>query len=125
MDINNLDREYSYAGFDMRQSFVVNARYRLPFEHLTGVAKAVFGGWEVNGILMANAGLPVGILDGFNNSQNGDNGVPDRPNLAPGFSNNPTHGTTAGCQGVPAGQKLGTPDLWFDPCAFTLSPAGT
>ena len=126
MDINNLDREYSYAGFDMRQSFVVNARYTLPFNNFkSGFTKAFLGGWEVNGILMANAGLPVAVLDGFNNSQNGDNGVPDRPNLAPGFSNNPTHGTTAGCPGVPAGQKLGTPDLWFDPCAFTLSPAGT
>lgn len=26
--------------------------------------------------------------------------------------------------GVAAGQKLGTPNLWFDPCAFSLQPAG-
>jgi hypothetical protein len=25
---------------------------------------------------------------------------------------------------IPAGQKLGTPDLYFDPCAFELPPAG-
>ena len=34
-------------------------------------------------------------------------------------------GVTAGCQGIPTGEKLGTPDRYFDPCAFGLSPAGT
>jgi hypothetical protein len=33
-------------------------------------------------------------------------------------------GTTAGCLGVPAGKKLGTPNLWYDPCAFTLQSPG-
>ena len=48
-------------------------------------------------------------------------------------------GTTAGCtfvNGIPgpiipgrpntvaAGQKLGTPTLWFDPCAFAVPPSG-
>jgi hypothetical protein len=38
------------------------------------------------------------------------------------------NGTTAGCTGpggvvtIPAGQELGTPDLYFDPCAFVLPP---
>jgi hypothetical protein len=30
-----------------------------------------------------------------------------------------TSGTTAGCAGVAAGQKLGTADLYLDPCAFS------
>jgi len=125
MDVANLNRDYGYAAFDQRHSFVANARYKLPFGFKSGLTKAVLGGWEMNAILIRNSGLPLAVLDGFNNSQNGDSGQPDRPNLLPGFSNNPTHGTTAGCQGVPGGQKLGTPDLWFDPCAFGLSPAGT
>jgi hypothetical protein len=34
---------------------------------------------------------------------------------------------TAGCGGgiIPAGQKLHTPNLWFDPCAFVLPASGT
>ena len=32
---------------------------------------------------------------------------------------------TAGCKGIPAGQPLGTPDRWYDPCAFSLPSAGT
>ncbi|MBI2817190.1 MAG: TonB-dependent receptor [Acidobacteria bacterium] len=128
MDIDDLDRDYGLAAYDQRHSVSLNGRYRLPWDNLlqSRLAKAAFGGWEVNGIFLAGSGFPVGILAGFNNSQNGNSAAPDRPNLAPGFSNDPTHhGATGGCQGVPAGQKLRTPDLWYDPCAFELSPAGT
>ena len=65
------------------------------------------------------------VAAGFNVSRNGDPLSSDRPNLNPGFSNSPTSGVTAGCAGVTAGQKLGTPDLYFDPCAFSLPAAGT
>ena len=81
----------------------------------------------MNGIFSASSGLPLNIQLGFNNSRSllSTSGGTDRPNLVPGASRNPTHGVTAGCQGIPAGQKLGTPNRWFDPCAFTLAPAGT
>ncbi|HEX2714339.1 MAG TPA: hypothetical protein VHM88_19270, partial [Candidatus Acidoferrales bacterium] len=53
----------------------------------------------------------------------------DRPNLFPGASNNPTQGVSQGCtigSGlVPAGTPVGTPDHWFDPCAFRPQPLGT
>ena len=32
--------------------------------------------------------------------------------------------TRAVCPGVAAGRKVGTPDLWYDPCQFELQPAG-
>ena len=52
------------------------------------------------------------------------------PDLKAGFSNNPTEGTSAGCtltiaggtRTIAAGTPLGTPDLYFDPCAFTPAP---
>jgi hypothetical protein len=88
--------------------------------------KTALGGWAINGIFSYGSGQSFDVLTGFNNSQNGDTAnLPRRPNLAAGSSNNPVHGLTAGCPGIPAGQKLGTPDRWFDPCAFNLSPAGT
>ena len=90
-----------------------------------GWPRRFWGGWAVNGVRTYGSGLPFGVVDGFNNSQNGDTTLPDRPNLVPGFSNNPINGVTAGCAGIPAGQPLHTATRWFDPCAFALSPLGT
>ncbi len=127
LDPQNLSSDYGRSGFDRRHSFVFNSRYKLPLDNLLkpAWAKMVLGGWEVNGIFQAGSGFAVDIRDGFNNSQNGDQNFPDRPDLAPGASNDSHSGTTAGCQGVPAGQKLGTVDRFYDPCAFVLSAAGT
>jgi carboxypeptidase family protein/TonB-dependent receptor-like protein len=127
MDATNLGSGYGRSSYDQRQNLVFNGQYRMPWDHLLNgrLSKAALGGWEVNGIYSYGTGLPLNINLGFNNSQNGDPTAPDRPNLAPGFSHNPTSGVTAGCQGIPGGQKLGTPNRWYDPCAFTLSPLGT
>ena len=126
VDPFNIGREYSLAAFDQRHKFLLNGSYQMPWEKwLTGkLAKAALGGWAINGVFTVSSGHPFTALSGFNNSQNGDAAAPDRPNGAPGFSNNPNHGVTAGCQGVKANQKLGTPNLWFDPCAFVLPAAG-
>jgi len=99
----------------------------LPWDKLLkgGLSKGLLGGWSINGIFSASSGQPFNINTGFNNSRNNDSQQTDRPDLAPGFSNNPTSGVTAGCQGVAPGQKLGTPALWFDPCAFVLQTPGT
>ena len=56
--------------------------------------------------------------------------APNRPNLRPGYSKNPTEGATVGCnlgtdQEITPGRKLGGPDLVFDPCAFAPPAAGT
>src|ERR1019366_8725075 len=40
-----------------------------------------------------------------------------------------SHGTSIGCTTttgtIAPGTPLGTPNLWFDPCQFTLQPIGT
>lgn len=127
MDVGDIDRDYGRSAFDQRHTFSLSSRYELPFGRsmTSGIGKALVDGWEINGLVRAGSGFPVAVLTGFNNSRNGDAGIPDRPNLASGFSTDPTHGTTAGCTGVAAGQKLRTPGLWFDPCAFELPAAGT
>jgi hypothetical protein len=122
----DLDRDYSLSAYHEPHRFTLNGIYQLPLAGgVNGVVKKILGGWALNGIYTYGAGLPINMLDGFNNSTDGDSQIPDRPNLNPGFSNNPTSGVTAGCAGVPAGQKLHTPSLWYDPCAFSLSPSGT
>jgi hypothetical protein len=123
----NLAQDYALSGYDERVRFVLNGSYQLPLTRgvSNALAKRVLGGWAINGIYTYGSGLPIDMLDGFNNSGTGDSSIPDRPNLNPGFSLNPINGATAGCRGIPVGQKLHTPDRWFDPCAFSLSPAGT
>ena len=127
MDYANLSRDYGRSSYDQRQTFVLNAQYRLPWDsHMASLlSRALLGGWTAKSIFQAGSGLPFDIQTGFNNSRNGDRNQPDRPNLAPGRSNDPTHGTSSGCPGIPAGQRLGTADRYYDPCAFTLPPAGT
>jgi len=127
LDLSNLARDYSLSVYDQRQTLVLSGRYAIPWDkRLNGrAAKAALGGWAVNGIYSYGSGLPTNVNTGFNNSRSGDLMVTDRPDLAPGASNNPIQGVTAGCQGIPAGQKLGTPDRWYDPCAFVLQRAGT
>ena len=108
---------------------MVNAQYDLPFgKHLKGrMQKALIGGWALSGIWQFGSGLPFSANDGFNNAANNDPQVPDRPNLNPGFSNSPTTGRNhCWLRGYPGRQQpLGTATRWFDPCAFSLSPAGT
>jgi hypothetical protein len=127
MDPDNLGRDYSLSAYDQRQTFVWNGMYQMPWDKRLNsrLAKTALGGWAVNGIFSYGSGLTLNVLDGFNNSRNGDtNNQPDRPNLVSGAKNNPIHGVTAGCSGIPAGQKLKNPDRWFDPCAFELPLAG-
>jgi carboxypeptidase family protein/TonB-dependent receptor-like protein len=127
LDPNDPGRDYSLSAYDQRHTLALNGSYQMPWDkRLSGkLAKSVLGGWAINGIFSYGSGHPGDILAGFNNSQNADTNNPDRPNLLPGSSNNPVNGVTAGCQGVPAGQKLQTPDRWFDPCAFSLPALGT
>jgi hypothetical protein len=120
--------DYGRSAFDQRHTFLFSSRYQMPWDqHFhDGVSKAVLGGWAVNGVVTAGSGIPTNVQLSFNNSNDNDTEFVDRPNLVPGRSvSSLTQGVTAGCPGIPAGQKLGTSQLWFDPCAFTLPTAGT
>src|SRR5262249_2306708 len=108
-----------------------NAIYRLPnFAQNGGVRGGLLNGWGASGILTVQTGYPFDSLLQTNRSRSGGStgggSLVDRPSLVAGRNNsNITSGPTAGCPGVAAGQKLGTPQLWLDPCAFTLPAAGT
>src|SRR5439155_1322833 len=120
--------DWGPAGIDIRNYFSFNYTYDLPFaRNMTGAAGKVLAGWQINGILTLTSGTPVTIYTGFNRSRNGASGtqITDRPDLLPGFNNNPVNGVSKGCPGVAPGTKLGTPDMYFDPCAFALPEPGT
>jgi hypothetical protein len=129
LDFQNPSRDRGRSSFDARHNVVPTITYPLPFRFQHKALELIAGGWTVNGIGTFRTGEPFTERFGSNWSQNGDRWAPDRPNLNPGFSNNPTSGFTAGCKfgsvTIPAGQKLGTPDLWYDPCAFSQPAKGT
>ena len=52
--------------FDLRQRFVLNYVYQIPFAHhmSNGFARRVLDGWNLSGIFSAQSGLPVTLLAG-------------------------------------------------------------
>jgi len=114
------------ADWNVSHSWRFSAIYRLPERTgLGGLAGGLLNGWWTSGILTTQTGLPLTTYLSAIRSRRGEAAGLDRPNLAPGRSNdNIVSGTTDGCTGVAAGQKLGTPNLYFDPCAFSIPAAG-
>jgi Carboxypeptidase regulatory-like domain/TonB dependent receptor len=129
MDFLNRATDRGLSAFDARHNFVLSTTYPIPFKFQQKAVNWMLGGWTVNGIGTFRTGEPFGGRVGSNVSANGDRWVPDRPNLKPGFSNDPTSGVSAGCKvgstTIAAGTPLGTPSLWYDPCAFSRPAPGT
>jgi carboxypeptidase family protein len=125
MDPQDRGRDWGLAEFDARNAFVYNFSYPLPFKPRSRAVGAVLGGWSIDGIGTFTSGLPFTARLSVANSRNQDTTLSERPDLAPGKSQNPNHGTTAGCPGIPAGQPLGSAFRFYDPCSFSLPLAGT
>lgn len=105
------------SNFDIRHNAQINATVDLPFGRgqkwgstATGVGSALVSGWQMSTIIGLATGPPRTITVGFNNSRDQDNQIPERPDLAPGRSNNPV---------------LGGPDHYYDPTGFLLPEPGT
>ena len=92
--------------------FVGNWSYELPFaKSMTGAGGLLLKGWQLNGITSVQTGHPFEVRLGFNRSGNLNTvnyAMHERPDLKPGFSNNPI---------------LGGPDRYWDINAFVLQPA--
>jgi hypothetical protein len=121
--------EYGNSDFDVRNRFVLNSIYELPFGHgkhfmggATGVANQVVGGWQIANILSLSSGNWYTVLDSNGNFANADGGAggvsqrPDQiadPNRAGPVAANPT---------CVAPDRIHTPAAWFNTCAF-VDPA--
>ena len=127
------EHERGLSAFDVTQSFFANFVYELPGAQWSGAAGKVLGGWSLSGVLRMNSGNPLNLS--ANQPQYTGPPAPGQPSqtftpnyvdgsnldLVPGGRQNPIRGTTAGCggaSGIKPGQKLGGPDLYFDPCQF-------
>ena len=118
-------QDWGLADFNARHAVVGNFTYMLPFRLDSKVLGGVVNGWTVDGIVTFTSGLPFSAVDTTAVSRDDASSLSERPNLNPGFSPNPIHGTSAGCSGFPVGSPLGGPANWYDPCAFSLPAAGT
>ena len=129
MDPFDRRRSHGPATFDVTQNWRFNATYHLP-ELISGggVAGKLLNGWAMSGILALNSGYPFSPVIQNNRSRSGVQGSAnktDLPDLVAGrTASDIVSGVTAGCAGVTAGQKLGGHELYYDPCAFRLPPAG-
>ncbi len=91
---------------------VANWSYELPFARsMKGAGGLLFKGWQLNSITTVQTGHPFEVRLGFNRSGNLNTvnyAMHERPDVKPGYTNNPI---------------LGTPDRYWDINAFQLQPA--
>ncbi len=103
--------EYSHASFDVRHRFVLSGNWNLPTPaRLTGPARMVIGGWQLNGILTLQTGNYFNI--GTNRAICSCSGT-TRPDPVSGRDPN----------AAPSGGR--TPEEWFDTSAFQDPTPGT
>ena len=131
---SNWKTDKGLSTFDTTHNWRFNAIYQVPgLAHSGGAAAALLNGWQASGIISLQTGYPFNPSIQANRSRDAATGSFqnfDRPNLNPGRSNdNIVSGTSTGCvlsggQVIAAGTPLGTPNLYFDPCAFTEQPLG-
>jgi hypothetical protein len=129
---DRLFNERGLSNFDIRHQVIGNLLYELPFgKDLHGVAGQIVKGWGVGSIVTFAGGVPFTVENSGNRSQNKLSGASfaDRPDLVAGANNNPTQGVSRGCSfpgstPIAAGTPVGTPNMYFDPCAFVPQALG-
>ncbi len=134
----NHKADRALAGTHLTHNFSVNGVWELPSPNTGGFVDSVLGGWQVSSIATLTSGAPVRVELRDAGRRSGDRGAPDlarnrnnqHPELNPGFEGDAIWtGTSAGCldtdtgRTVFAGDQLGTPNRYYDPCAFGLPPA--
>jgi len=113
-DWYDLERDRGLSAFHARHNLTANGSWDLPWgAGRTGLAGAVLGGWQLNGIATLRSGHPFTVELGFNRSGNlNTTGFSrhERPDLAPGCSSNPV---------------TGGPDRYWDVNCFQLPAVNT
>ncbi len=113
----NLKLSRGLSDFDVRHRLSANFSYDLPFgpgrsflAKVKGVSRMLVEGWQINGILTAESGIPVSPIFTFDQDRDGSTDNEQRPNLAPGVTTIPTN--------------LSKTQL-FDPAVFVLPAVGS
>jgi hypothetical protein len=124
-DPHNLDAEWGDCQYNTDHRFVTNVVYRLPFgagrDHLTsGLLSAIFGNWDVSGILTVQSGHPFTVTRGVPQSGTVPTGGSDRPDIVGDpFQAGPVPANPT----CVAPTEIHTVQNWFNPCAFVAAPS--
>jgi Carboxypeptidase regulatory-like domain/TonB dependent receptor-like, beta-barrel len=121
----NIPGDWGLADFNEMHHLGFNFSYPLPFRADSRALGIAVNGWTLHGIGEFSSGKPFTARLSGSVSRSLAGVLAERPDLRPGFSNNPTSGVSAGCAGFPAGTPVRTFQHWYDPCAFSLPAAGT
>jgi outer membrane receptor protein involved in Fe transport len=104
------------SDFDVRHNLSVNFSYEIPYgagrahgASAPALARALFGGWQVSGILTAQTGIGVSPIFTFDQDRDATTDNEQRPNLAAGVTE----------------IKPVSPTQLFDPSVFVLPPIGS
>jgi hypothetical protein len=106
----DLRADKGLAAFDVRQRFLTSFLWEMPSPK-SGWLRAAFGGWQTNGILTIQSGLPFTVTSGRDQALAGTGS--QRPNLV----GSPHLDTGRG-----RGELIA---LYYDPAAFVLPSTGT
>jgi len=113
-DWYDLEHDRGLSAFDARHNLTANASWELPFAATSsGLAGALFRGWQLNGITTLRTGHPFSVELGFNRSGNLN---------TTGFSRHERPDLAAGCSPNPV---LGGWERYFDVNCFQLPAANT
>jgi len=131
----NLKHDKGSAEFDQRHGWRVNGIYRFP-SNVSGTWAKLANGWWISSILTWNSGFPFDPNTSTQRSRSltgGTNGGIKRGDVVPGVKYaNLTRGGSIGCtlgtgptaRVIAQGTPLGTPQLFYDACAFALPNLG-
>ncbi len=135
--------EYGNSDFDVRHRFVFSSIYELPFgrgKHFlgnaSGITDQIVGGWQISNIVSVTTGNWYTVLDSSSaaNADGNAGGVSQRPDQ---FGNPLKAGSVLAnpdvhCHFTPtqdptgiAPERIGTPDSFFNGCAFGDPTPGT
>ena len=103
-DPRNRRADRGNSSFDIRHRATISYLYQFPLNPGRALTKALIGGWQTNGIVTMQTGLPFTPGLASNSLQTGTGSRPDR--LGGGTLDNPTI------------------NRWFDPTAFTQNQPG-
>ena len=120
------ESDRSPATFDVPITLRINAIYALPGVHSNRFVEGTLNGWRLLPIYQAQSGSTFDLsMTQQRSLPTATGGSPDRPDWVPGRNAyNATHGTSSCTTGAYAGAKLGTPKVYYDPCAFYPAPRG-
>src|SRR5260370_14091372 len=98
--------DYGNSNWDIRHRFVANFVYDIPFfAGSNAVVKGILGGWQANGIVTLQTGIPFNVSTGTDTANTSSSGT-YRPNLVHAPASNCGRGHLVGC---------------IDPTAFTVA----